>query len=440
MTKHWFNAILSSLNYTNVPFPTFKDKFHEVRQVLDAFNEDRMTEIFSPAWVSSLDESMSVWTSKWTCPGWIYVPRKPHPMGNEYHTICCGKTPILYQLEELVEGKERLAELGPSAHTKILAGKLSVYCCISHSPSIQLDIVWSWIVASVWRVEGPCGIKERQCLCVHIDKEVLAGIGPGMWTETWSTHIWKENHWVRLMPFLQLWTMSPSTSLLWGTLTIIPCSCLSTYGGLTINPPQSDTGARRSWKPKHSSTTSPLQTTSYIYRHIVHDHNNYHHDTGSKCGLSLETSYMGHSEVGEPGVRIHDRNLRGQRIPRNESLRSLGQKLPFFQKEACQVLDQQPLLCAWDEGHEEVEEWRTRGSWTQTCTAPVFTKRWTGESWDTSSKTKYLPYMCRIKNRSLCLKNYKPLIWLLVNMVHWPCIPSSVIDTSVQSSGSTTED
>ena len=34
----------------------FKDKLHEVRQVLDTFN-DRMTEIFSPAWVSCLDES-----------------------------------------------------------------------------------------------------------------------------------------------------------------------------------------------------------------------------------------------------------------------------------------------------------------------------------------------------------------------------------------------
>ena len=60
MTKRQFNASLSSLIYTNVPFPTFKDKFHEVRQVLDAFN-DRMTEIFSPAWVSCLaDESMSI--------------------------------------------------------------------------------------------------------------------------------------------------------------------------------------------------------------------------------------------------------------------------------------------------------------------------------------------------------------------------------------------
>ena len=124
MTKRQFNAILSSLNYTNVPFPMFKDKFHEVRQVLDAFN-DRMTEIFSPTWVSCLDESM-------TCLGWIYVPRKPHPMGNEYHTICCGKTRILYQLE-LVEGKERPAELGPRPYEKLAWQENCRFIVASHT-------------------------------------------------------------------------------------------------------------------------------------------------------------------------------------------------------------------------------------------------------------------------------------------------------------------
>ena len=39
-------------------------------------------------WISCLDDFMSPCTIQWTCPGWIFSPRKPHPYGNEYHSIC----------------------------------------------------------------------------------------------------------------------------------------------------------------------------------------------------------------------------------------------------------------------------------------------------------------------------------------------------------------
>jgi hypothetical protein len=48
---------------------------------------------------------MSAWTNRYTCPGYMYVPRKPWPQGNEYHTACCGTTGILFRAE-LVEGKD----------------------------------------------------------------------------------------------------------------------------------------------------------------------------------------------------------------------------------------------------------------------------------------------------------------------------------------------
>ena len=44
------------------------------------------------------------------CPGWMYVPRKPHHFGNEYHTICCGYSGVLFDLE-LVEGKDAPKEI-----------------------------------------------------------------------------------------------------------------------------------------------------------------------------------------------------------------------------------------------------------------------------------------------------------------------------------------
>ena len=43
-------------------------------------------------------------------PGWMFVPRKPHPFRNKYHTIGCGEKSILYLLE-LVEGKNMPKEL-----------------------------------------------------------------------------------------------------------------------------------------------------------------------------------------------------------------------------------------------------------------------------------------------------------------------------------------
>ena len=41
----------------------------------------------------------------------MFVHRKPHPKGNEYHTICCGESRIIYRWE-LVEGKDIPKELG----------------------------------------------------------------------------------------------------------------------------------------------------------------------------------------------------------------------------------------------------------------------------------------------------------------------------------------
>ena len=76
-----------------------------------------MTEQFTPSWVSCLDESMSTWTNKHSCPGWMFVPPKLWPFGNEYHTVCCSLSGILWQME-LVEGKDSPSEIVPKFHNK----------------------------------------------------------------------------------------------------------------------------------------------------------------------------------------------------------------------------------------------------------------------------------------------------------------------------------
>ncbi len=42
---------------------------------------------------------------KYSCPGFVFCPRKPCPFGNEYHTIAFGQSGILF-LMEIVEGKD----------------------------------------------------------------------------------------------------------------------------------------------------------------------------------------------------------------------------------------------------------------------------------------------------------------------------------------------
>ena len=74
-----------------------------------------MNETFQPGWITCLDESMLACTNKFTCPGFMFVPQKPLPFQNEYHTICCGLSGILFGLD-LVEGKDALCQAPPKVY------------------------------------------------------------------------------------------------------------------------------------------------------------------------------------------------------------------------------------------------------------------------------------------------------------------------------------
>ena len=61
---------------------------------------------FKPGHIACLDESMSTWKNMHTtCPGFMFALRKPWSFGNEYHTVCCGNTGIMFAME-IVEGKD----------------------------------------------------------------------------------------------------------------------------------------------------------------------------------------------------------------------------------------------------------------------------------------------------------------------------------------------
>ena len=73
MSRKLFAAILKALVITARQPPAFSDHFWEVREIIEAWNAN-MTEQFTPSWVSCLDESMSTWMNKYSCPGWMFVP------------------------------------------------------------------------------------------------------------------------------------------------------------------------------------------------------------------------------------------------------------------------------------------------------------------------------------------------------------------------------
>ena len=106
MSFNRFAVIAKSMTYTDKDSPNFLDRFHDVRQMIDAWNEHMLTE-YCPSWMSCGDESMNSWMDA-TCPGFMCVPRKPHPFGNEYHSIADGDggKPIMWKVK-LQEGKDR---------------------------------------------------------------------------------------------------------------------------------------------------------------------------------------------------------------------------------------------------------------------------------------------------------------------------------------------
>ena len=112
MSRCRFEDILQNLVYTNrIPPAGYKDPFFLIRQMEEAWNKN-MEDQFDPSWINCLDESMMEWLSMFTCPGFMCVGRKPHPFGNERHTICCALSTIMWHAE-IVEGKDRPSQLGP---------------------------------------------------------------------------------------------------------------------------------------------------------------------------------------------------------------------------------------------------------------------------------------------------------------------------------------
>jgi hypothetical protein len=73
--------------------------------MIDAFNDHYAMEC-SQSWLSCIDESVNIWLNKFF-PGFMSPPHKPHPFGNEYHSIANSyKGRVVMWRICLVEGKD----------------------------------------------------------------------------------------------------------------------------------------------------------------------------------------------------------------------------------------------------------------------------------------------------------------------------------------------
>ncbi len=69
---------------TNEPPPLVVNKFNiSMKYLMPSIST------YIPLWMNCLDNSMSSWFNK-DCPGFIFLPQKPHPRGNEYHSVADG--------------------------------------------------------------------------------------------------------------------------------------------------------------------------------------------------------------------------------------------------------------------------------------------------------------------------------------------------------------
>ena len=132
MTENYFNRILGVFSLPTYNKPD--DPHNLVRRFLDAVNE-RWRKVFIPGIRIVIDESMVPWKGL-GMPGFMFVPRKPHPFGAELKTACCCATGIMCGFE-LQEGKDHMKK--KPYYTQYGAGTscvLRLVHCFKHSARV----------------------------------------------------------------------------------------------------------------------------------------------------------------------------------------------------------------------------------------------------------------------------------------------------------------
>ena len=418
-----FEQLCSALGYTNEPPPNYVDKFWEVRQMIGAWNKN-INDQFSASWVSCLDESMSIWHSRYTCPGWMFVPRKPHPFGNEYHSICCALSGIMFGIE-LVEGKssppERPRDINETQGKTVALLLRLCKPLYATGKVVILDSGFCVVKALIWlRIRGVFAaavIKKRRYWPRYIkgdeinahmeDKEVgeCDCMRGNMDRIKYNVFCLKEPNYVMKI--------------------------MSTYGGL-IDPPRQRKDAIRTLLDGSTITykyTEPF-ANHFDYRHCVDDHNNLRHQTPA-----LEETWITYRWP----TRVFTFLLAISEVNAYLAFRYFvwngEKKLNFhtFRKQLAFGL----MYNDWV-GPEQPYERSMRSTARRTLheihTAPLFARSYNGRKWLCTAKGKYQQYVCRGANCKKPVRTY-----CRCNPGNWLCTSCHLLHVVVSLRGSESE-
>ena len=404
---HWmsgrrFETIMSGLTFTSREPPAYKDKFWEVRQMLDVWNT-YMHDNFRPSWVSCLDESMSIWFNRWSCPGWIFCPRKPHPFGNEYHTIGCGDSTIMFNVL-LMEGKDRPKELPAEQGTKSLLLKM---CKVLFGTGkiVVLDSGFCVLAALValrnFGVFAAAVIKKRRYWPRYIAGDAI--------DERMKTKNVGETDSVRGkldgVPYNIFSMKEPDYTM----------KLMATYGSLVVKGDKNKRNVRyvNGEKIADFLYQEPF-ANHFAYRHVVDDHNNHRHSHPS-----IEETWTTHRwpvrvfsfilAISEVNCWLAFRYFvwRPLKVAKVPTVHNFRRKLSMA------LINNRWIV---EEESRSVSK-RKRGEDTHAfLTAPPHAKKFCNEIWDTSAKSKYQQYYCRTVG---CSKQVRTYCACCVG--HWMC-------------------
>ena len=405
MSMKRFDAITAALSFTAASKPTYRDKFWEVRQLIVEWNKN-MAEAFSPSWILCLDESMSIWHSRWTCPGWVFCPRKPHPFGNEYHSACCGMSGLMFSVE-LVEGKDHPVDLGPPEYE---AG-------VGKTGGLLLRMLKSCFHTGRYVVldSGFCVLKALVAL--H-EKGIYAG-----------ALIKKRRYWPALVPGKAMderfagkspgeceaitGTLNSSPYFIWGMKEPDYVMKIMATGGVLAEDETCRVTYRVSGDDRTTFRYKKPFDWHFRYRHAVDDHNNLRHALPSledtwvtqRWEVRVFAFFLAITEVNTylackyfvwPGVL--------ERIPT---------LVEFRRKFSWALIDNQ-----WISSSETVDEddMDMVGEVHGLVTAPPHARIYRNRKWVCDANSRYQQYICRAEK---CKKQVRTCC--RCTMGHWLC-------------------
>ena len=408
MSRRRFESILKHLKFTTKECPPFKHPFHPVNDLIAAFN-DHTQSCFSPGWINCLDESMSVWTNMWTCPGWMFVPRKPHPMGNEYHTLCCGVSGIMYAIE-LVEGKDRPRQQQAarySEHGKTTGLLLRLTDSIAYSGRVVIMdsgfcVLKALIKLASVGVFASAVIKKRRYWPKNIAGDAM------------DTHF--EGN--------EVGTTDSLPGILDGVPFRVYCmkeedyvmKLMATYGALRPieegKTQRSVTGRNGQRENVSFHYTEPFYN-HFKYRHQVDDHNNLRHSP-----ISLEESI----NTKDWKLRVFTFVLALIEVNARLAFAYFTQRddaAPLSQLEFCRKLAKELLALSHTVNTGERNKSKRRsGLVSSICgveTAPPYAGSWTGTKWEFLT-SKYPQHVCRTLGCQKRIRTYCKCM-----MGNWMC-------------------